>query len=264
MRRLMVAGKWKMHGSLEMTSELIAGVSRRVLEMATISEQRALPYDILMCPPAPYLGQAVELSDSLPIAIGAQNVSPHAQGAYTGEVSLPMLSELGCEYVLLGHSERRELFAESNTDVAEKFLACIESNTAIVPVLCIGESLSQRQAGETQSVVAAQLDAVIAKVGIAGFVNAIVAYEPVWAIGTGETASPEQAQDVHAFIRTKLAALDADIAAGLQILYGGSVKPSNAEELFAQADIDGGLIGGASLEVESFAGICEAAEKLAK
>jgi triosephosphate isomerase len=264
MRRLLVAGNWKMHGSVEMTAELISGVARRVLEMATISEQRALPYDILVCPPAPYLAQAVVLSDSQPIAVGAQNVNAYEDGAFTGEVSLPMLAEIGCEYVLLGHSERRELFAETDQIVAEKFAACVDSSSNIVPVLCLGETLDDRQAGQTQAVVARQLDAVLEKSGVAGFANAVVAYEPVWAIGTGETASPAQAQEVHAFIRAKLAELDANIAANLQILYGGSVKPTNAEELFGQADIDGGLIGGASLKIESFAGICEAAEKLSK
>lgn len=253
-----------MHGSVEMTAELISGVARRVLEMATISEQRALPYDILVCPPAPYLTQAVALSDSQPISVGAQNVSPFEDGAFTGEVSLQMLAEIGCEYVLLGHSERRELFAETDLQVAEKFAACVASSSKIIPVLCIGETLAERQAGETQAVVARQLDAVLEISGIAGFNNAAVAYEPVWAIGTGETASPAQAQEVHAFIRCRLAELDTDIAAQLQILYGGSVKPENAEELFSQTDIDGGLIGGASLKIESFAGICEAAEKLSK
>lgn len=264
MRRLMVAGNWKMHGSVEMTSELIAGVSREVLEMATLSEQRALPYDIVVCPPAPYIAQAVANADCQPIAVGAQNVSPYEQGAYTGEISLSMLAELGCKYVLLGHSERRELFAETDAQIAEKFSACISDTSSIIPVLCIGETLAQRQAGETETVVGRQLDAVLDKAGIAGFAHAVIAYEPVWAIGTGETASPEQAQEVHAAIRNKLAALDADVAVNIQILYGGSVKPENAFELFSQADIDGGLIGGASLSVESFAGICEAAEKLAK
>lgn len=264
MRRLLVAGNWKMHGSVEMTAELIAGVSRRVLEMATLSEQRALPYDILVCPPAPYLAQAVANADCQPISVGAQNVSPHEQGAYTGEISLPMLAELGCEYVLLGHSERRELFGETDEQVAEKFSACVAGTDQVTPVLCIGETLAQRQADETEAVVSKQLDAVLDKVGIEGFSQAIIAYEPVWAIGTGETASPEQAQEVHAAIRGKLAKLNADIAAQVQILYGGSVKPTNAAELFSQTDIDGGLIGGASLDIDSFAGICEAAEELSK
>ena len=251
-----------MHGSSEMTADLISGVARRAFEAARLSEQRELGYDILVCPPAPYLSQASVNSDGLPIAVGAQNASQFDSGAYTGEMSLSMLTEVGCEYVLLGHSERRKLFKETDQEVAEKFAACLDHSVAIVPILCIGETLSERQAGNTEAVVAAQLDAVIDKVGIAGFANAVVAYEPVWAIGTGETASPEQAQQVHAFIRAKLNSLDADITQSLRIVYGGSVKPSNAYELFAQEDIDGGLIGGASLKVDSFAGICEAVQKI--
>ena len=253
-----------MHGSQEMTAELISGISRQVLEMASIRGQRALRYDIVVCPPAPYLAQAVAASDSQPIAVGAQNVSAHERGAYTGEVSLSMLAELGVEYVLLGHSERRQLFGETSRQVADKFAACVASSSTVIPVLCVGETLADRQSGSTEQVVGDQLDAVLETVGIAGFENAVVAYEPVWAIGTGETASPNQAQEVHAFIRQKLAQLSAEIANGLQIVYGGSVKASNASELFSQTDIDGGLIGGASLQIDSFAGICAAAEKLAK
>jgi triosephosphate isomerase len=163
---------------------------------------------------------------------------------------------------LLGHSERRELFKETDQDIAEKFSACLDHSAQIVPILCIGETLAHRQAGQTEEVVAAQLEAVIDKVGISGFANAVIAYEPVWAIGTGETASPEQAQDVHAFIRAKLDSLNADVAQAVRIVYGGSVKPSNADELFAQKDIDGGLVGGASLQVSSFAGICEIVQKI--
>jgi len=262
MRRFLVAGNWKMHGSSEMTVDLISGVARRVLDAARLSEQKELGYDILVCPPAPYLCQAAISSESQPISIGAQNASQYGSGAYTGEMALSMLAEVGCEYVLLGHSERRELFKETDQDIAEKFAACLGHPSGITPLLCIGETLADRQAQKTEEVVAAQLDAVIEKVGIAGFANAVIAYEPVWAIGTGETASPEQAQEVHEFIRAKLHDLDADIAQSLRIVYGGSVKPDNAYELFTQKDIDGGLIGGASLDVESFAGICEAAQKI--
>jgi len=194
--------------------------------------------------------------------VGSQNVNPNEKGAYTGEVSLPMLSDLGCEYVLLGHSERRHIFGESNELIAEKFAACAASDTDIIPVLCVGESLPDREAGKTEQVVGAQIDAVLDIVGIAGFANAVIAYEPVWAIGTGVTATPEQAQQVHAFIRAKLAKLNAQTAEVIQILYGGSVKPANADNLFAEQDIDGGLIGGAALNIESFVGICEAARKL--
>ncbi|RBP51461.1 triose-phosphate isomerase [Arenicella xantha] len=263
MRRFLVAGNWKMHGGLEMTTELISGISREVLNMATISEQRELAYDILVCPPAVLLQHAGALAKSLPISIGAQNVSPHTSGAFTGEVSLPMIAEMGCEYVLIGHSERRELFHETDQDTAEKFAACVNFDKSVVPVLCVGESLSERQQGQTELVVERQLNAVIDAVGIQGLDGAVIAYEPVWAIGTGETASPEQAQAVHAFIRAKLAGLDENIGQRTQILYGGSVKSGNAEQLFSQPDIDGGLIGGASLTVEGFVGICRAAQKLA-
>ena len=263
MRRFLVAGNWKMHGSLEMATDLISGVSRRALDAARLSEQKELAYDILVCPPSVYLGHAVSIAESQPISVGAQNVSQFASGAYTGESSLSMLQEIGCEYVLIGHSERRHLFGESDQWVADKYAACVsDSSRTVVPVLCDGEKLVDRQSGNTRSVVEAQIDAVLERVGIAGFEQAVIAYEPVWAIGTGETASPEQAQEVHAFIRSKLRSLDAKIADKIRIVYGGSVKPSNASELFAQQDIDGGLIGGASLDVDSFAGICEATQKL--
>ncbi len=262
MRRFLVAGNWKMHGSSEMTADLISGVARRAFDAASLSEKRALAYDILVCPPAPFLVQAVHDADAQYISVGAQNVSQYDSGAYTGEVSLAMLAEVGCEYVLIGHSERREIFGESDQVIAQKFAACVGFGSEVIPLLCIGETLSQRKSGDTEKVVAAQLDAVLNEVGIEGFAKAVIAYEPVWAIGTGETASPEQAQEVHAFIRNKLRGLDKPIAEKIQILYGGSVKPANAEELFAQEDIDGGLIGGASLKVDSFAGICEVAQRL--
>jgi triosephosphate isomerase len=262
MRRFLVAGNWKMHGGSEMTADLISGVARRALDAARLSEQKELGYDILICPPAPYLSHAVACSESQPISVGGQNVSQHDSGAYTGEVSLSMLAEVGCKYVLLGHSERRELFKETDQVVAEKFAACVNDSALIIPILCVGETLAQRQAGQSEDVIAAQLGAVIDKVGISSFADAVIAYEPVWAIGTGETASPEQAQDVHAFIRAKLDSLNADVAQAVRIVYGGSVKPSNADELFAQKDIDGGLVGGASLQVSSFAGICEIVQKI--
>lgn len=249
-----------MNGSQDMTAELIAGIAERL----TSSSHAGGSIDVLVCPPSVYLAAAQLASTGTAIAIGSQNVSPFDSGAYTGETSLPMLAEFGCAYVLLGHSERRELFAETNSDIAEKFAVCIASESNIIPVLCIGETLEQRQTGATETVIAAQLDAVISLSGIAGFDKAAIAYEPVWAIGTGETASPEQAQQVHQFIRDKLAALDAVIANKVRILYGGSMKPSNAQELLAQPDIDGGLIGGAALQVDSFAGICDAALDLAR
>ena len=195
MRRFLVAGNWKMHGSSKMTTELISGITSSVYENAANGE---LSYDILVCPPAPYLSQAVNTvggNKNPHVFVGAQDVSPFEKGAYTGEISLPMLADLGCKYALLGHSERRHVFGETNDSVAEKFAACAVSETDIIPVLCVGETLSDREAGNTEAVVGTQIDAVLDIVGIAGFANAVIAYEPVWAIGTGVTATPQQAQD---------------------------------------------------------------------
>jgi len=193
------------------------------------------------------------------LALGAQNVSEFAPGAYTGEVSASMLAEVGCAYTLVGHSERRALFGESDIQVAAKFDAA--QKAGLVPVLCVGETLAEREAGLTEKVVGRQLDAVLDAAVAGGLARALVAYEPVWAIGTGRTASSQQAQDVHAFLRERIAARDATIAAGVRILYGGSVKPANAAELFAMPDVDGGLIGGASLVANDFLAICEAAAR---
>lgn len=249
-----------MHGSQKMTVELISGIAHQL----GLDQDSELGFDVLVCPPVAYLhtGQQVIEKVGRSIKLGAQDVNKNESGAFTGETSLAMLREFGCQHVLLGHSERRTLFGESDSSVASKFAACLANESSVVPVLCVGETLGERQAGNTEQVVARQLDAVLELVGIDGFDKAVIAYEPVWAIGTGETASPEQAQTVHAFIREKLNKLNARIADKIQILYGGSVKPANAEELFNQTDIDGGLIGGASLDAESFAGICEAAKKL--
>ena len=247
-----------MHGSLAMTAELISGVSDGLKQLAN----RQPGFDVLVCPPSPYLAVTQAAIADSTIQLGAQNVSAEVQGAFTGEISLPMLNEFGCSYVLLGHSERRELFGETDQQIAEKFAACIASETEIIPVLCIGETLKQRQSGATEQVIANQLDAVLETAGINGFNKAVIAYEPVWAIGTGETATPQQAQDAHQFIRNKLAKLDSAVADKVQVLYGGSMKPGNAEELMAQTDIDGGLIGGAALDANSFAAICTAANKL--
>jgi len=207
--------------------------------------------------PFPYLAQAQASLTGSKVAWGGQNVSEHAQGAYTGEVSAAMLAEFGCRYVLVGHSERRALYGENDATVAAKFAAALQAG--LTPILCVGESLAEREAGATGNVVVRQLDAVIAASGIAALQRAVLAYEPVWAIGTGKTATPQQAQDVHALIRARVAASDAAVAQGLQILYGGSVKPGNAQELFAMPDIDGGLIGGASLVADDFLAICSAA-----
>ncbi len=213
--------------------------------------------EMAVCPPYPYLGQAQLALQGSPLALGAQSLSEHASGAFTGEVSAAMLLEFGCRYVLVGHSERRALFGETDAVAAAKFAAAQEAG--LVPVLCVGETLDERNAGQTASVIARQLSAVLDRVGVNAMASAVVAYEPVWAIGTGVTASPAQAQEVHAAIRAQVAALDAGVAEGLRILYGGSVKPQNAKELFGQADIDGGLIGGAALVADDFLAICLAA-----
>jgi triosephosphate isomerase len=211
---------------------------------------------VAVCVPFPYLAQAQAKLAGSAIAWGAQNMSQHAKGAFTGEVSAAMLKDFGCAYVIVGHSERRALYGESDEVVAEKFAAA--QAAGLTPILCVGETLDEREGGITETVVGRQLDAVIAKSGVAALARAVVAYEPVWAIGTGKTASPEQAQAVHAFIRGKVRALDAAVADGLIIQYGGSMKPNNAAELLGQPDIDGGLIGGAALNAEEFLAICRA------
>jgi triosephosphate isomerase len=247
MRKKLVAGNWKMHGSLAENAALLSALKPALAGIEAV-----------VCVPFPYLAQAQSELAGSSIAWGAQNLSEHSKGAYTGEVSASMLRDFGCSYVIVGHSERRSLYGESDHQVAAKFIAAQAGG--LVPILCVGESLEEREAGITEQVVARQLDAVISAAGIGALANAIVAYEPVWAIGTGKTASPEQAQAVHAFIRSKIAGLDAAIADALVIQYGGSVKAANAAELLAQPDIDGGLIGGASLVAEEFAAICQAAK----
>ena len=248
MRKKFVAGNWKMHGTFQQNSALLENLKAH-LEGVTC--------EMVVCVPYPYLAQAQMILNGSGIELGAQNLSEHLVGAYTGEVSACMLKELSCRYVLVGHSERRALYGESDMVVAAKFAAAQESG--LLPVLCVGESLEQRQSGLTVEVVSRQLDAVLGLVGVEALESAIVAYEPVWAIGTGVTASPLEAQDVHRAIRAQVAARDGVIASGLRILYGGSVKPQNAKDLFAQADIDGGLIGGAALVADDFLAICRAA-----
>lgn len=248
MRRKLVAGNWKMHGSLSRNGELLGQLAAHAGEMAC---------EMLVCPPFPYLAQAQLLLAGSGVGLGAQNLSEHPVGAFTGEVSADMLAEFGCRHVLVGHSERRSLFAESDVLVAAKFEAA--RRVGLVPVLCVGETLAEREAGLTGEVVSRQLLAVLQCAGVAAMRDALVAYEPVWAIGTGRTATPAQAQEVHAAIRSLIAGYDADVAGGLRILYGGSVKPQNALELFGQPDIDGGLIGGAALVAEDFLAICRAA-----
>ncbi|MEO0576335.1 MAG: triose-phosphate isomerase [Pseudomonadota bacterium] len=247
MRDYLIAGNWKMNGSRRENDALIAG----------IRQSTPTGIEFLVCPPQVYLEQVGALVAGSSIGLGAQNVSEYHGGAYTGEVSASMLAELGCRYVLVGHSERRALFAELDEQVASKFAAAVEQD--LKPILCVGETLAQRQADETEAVVVAQLDAVLAEVGSTGFAGAVIAYEPVWAIGTGETATPEQAQQVHALLRARLASEDAELADSTRILYGGSMKPDNAAGLLGQPDIDGGLIGGASLDATQFLQIGAAA-----
>lgn len=212
---------------------------------------------VAVCAPYPYLAQLQAELSGTPIAWGAQNVSEQPKGAFTGEVSTSMLKDFGCKYVIVGHSERRSIYGESDELVAKKYMAA--QAAGLIPILCVGETLAEREGGVTEQVVARQLDAVIAAAGIESLSGAVVAYEPVWAIGTGKTATPDQAQAVHAFIRGKIAGLNKQVADGLVIQYGGSVKAANAAELFSQPDIDGGLIGGASLVAEEFIAICKAA-----
>ena len=237
-----------MHGGLQQNAELLERIKAGVSGMAC---------EVAVCPPYPYLGQAQSLLSGSSLVWGAQSVSEHPSGAFTGEVAASMLLEFGCRYVLVGHSERRALYGETDAVVAAKFDAA--RTAGLVPVLCVGETLAEREAGLTGAVVARQLSAVLDCSGVAAMASAVVAYEPVWAIGTGVTASPAQAQEVHAAIRAQIAAQDRQVANGLRILYGGSVKPQNAVELFGQLDIDGGLIGGAALVADDFLAICLAA-----
>ncbi len=248
MRRPIVAGNWKMHGSREENAGLVAGVADAVGSCAA---------EVIVFPPAVYVAEVVRLAAGSAVAVGAQTLATEALGAYTGEVSGAMLKDVGATHVLVGHSERRALYGETDAVVARKFQAALAAG--IVPVLCVGETLEEREAGVTEAVVARQLEAVVTAAGVGAFAAAVVAYEPVWAIGTGRTASPEQAQAVHAFIRGYFAAKDATLADQLRVLYGGSVKASNAAELFGMADVDGGLVGGASLKADEFVRICAAA-----
>jgi len=248
MRNILVAGNWKMNGSKAMARELAGAVAGGFKPGSSV--------EMAVFPPFPYINIVAAAAADTALMFGAQDLNENPAGAHTGEVNAAMLVDLRCRMVLVGHSERRAMYADSDQRVAAKFAAALEAG--LVPILCVGESLEEREAGETEAVIARQLDAVLENSGIAGFANAVLAYEPVWAIGTGKTASPDQAQEIHAFIRDKLTALDGIIAGQLRILYGGSVKGSNAAELFAQTDIDGGLIGGASLTAEDFLAIYNA------
>ena len=248
MRRKLIAGNWKMNGSLAANAVLLEGVKTSIESTAC---------DVAVCVPAPYLAQCQLLLEGSSIALGAQDVSMHESGAYTGEVAAPMLRDFGCKYVIVGHSERRAYHGESDEVVAKKVLAALR--VGLVPIVCVGETLAEREAGLTNAVVGRQVDAVLSVLDADSVCKIVVAYEPVWAIGTGKTATPEMAQEVHAMIRVKLAAKNADAAAEVSVLYGGSMRPDNAKELLAMSDIDGGLIGGASLKAADFLAIVRAA-----
>jgi triosephosphate isomerase len=249
MRRPVVAGNWKMHGSRSANEALLSDVEQRAnLEWGV---------DIVVFPPYVYLADTVRRLEDSAVAVGAQDVCAEPVGAFTGQVSAAMLKDVGCRYVIVGHSERRRLYHEDDVLVARKFAAVLQAG--LIPVLCVGETLEERETHRTETVVSRQLEAVSAMNGIASFDRAVIAYEPVWAIGTGRTASPQQAQAVHAYLRGRIALQDAKIADRLRILYGGSVKASNAAELFSMSDVDGGLVGGASLSADEFLEICAAA-----
>jgi triosephosphate isomerase len=250
MRRPLVAGNWKLNGSLATIEQLLKAILDGSAQVPSA--------EIAVCPPYVYLPAAQSRISGSAIALGAQDVSDQDSGAFTGEVSAPMLREFDVRYCIVGHSERRHIYGESDALIARKFAAA--RRVGLLPILCVGELLEEREQGTTEVVVARQLDAVLELGGIKAMSGAVVAYEPVWAIGTGRTASPEQAQRVHAFIRQRLlAGGDEDVAQRVRILYGGSVKADNAGELFSQPDIDGGLIGGASLKADDFLAICRAA-----
>lgn len=249
MRQVIVAGNWKLNGSKESIKELVSGIK------AGLGDDNKAK--VIVCPVSIHLGNVADLVAGSAIELGAQNACDQTSGAYTGEVSVDMLKEFSVQHVILGHSERRAIYGESNELIAAKYKTV--KDAGLTPILCVGETLEEREAGDTENIVGTQLDAVINAHGIDAIDGAIIAYEPVWAIGTGKTASPDQAQEIHQFIREKLANLNAYVAAKTQILYGGSVNGSNAAELFSKADIDGGLIGGASLKADDFLKICAAA-----
>jgi triosephosphate isomerase (TIM) len=250
MRARLVAGNWKMHGSLAANAQLLDALKRSLKPVDGVR--------YAVCAPYPYLPQIAQALSGSAVSWGAQNVSEHDAGAYTGEVSGAMLKEFGCRYAIVGHSERRSLYSEDDGKVAAKFLAA--RRAGLTPILCVGETLTERESAATESVIRRQLGAVLDAAGAAALAESVLAYEPVWAIGTGKTATPQQAQEVHAFIRGRVAERSRDVAQGLTILYGGSVKSGNARELFAMPDVDGGLVGGASLVAADFVAICAAAQ----
>jgi len=249
MRQPLGAGNWKMNGSTGSIKLLLDGIKRT---LGTVSKA-----EVVVCPPFVYLSEVRAQLAGTAVSIGSQNVSEHESGAYTGEISTSMLQEFQCDYAIVGHSERRTVYGEDDAQVAAKFAAARAAG--LKPILCVGEVLEEREQGITEDIVARQLDAVIALEGVESLADGVIAYEPVWAIGTGKTASPQQAQDVHAFIRNRIAGQSSVTAEKVQILYGGSVKAANAPEIFAMPDIDGGLIGGAALDADEFISICRAA-----
>ncbi len=249
MRQVLIAGNWKMNGSRSSIRELLDGVKAGAGDVKSA--------ELAVCAPFPYLADVQEQLTGSAISWGAQNLSTEEKGAFTGETSAAMLLDFGCKYVIVGHSERRSLYGEDDALVAQKF--AVARKAGLKPILCVGETLEERESDVTEDVVARQLDAVITLEGAGALADGVIAYEPVWAIGTGKTATPDQAQSVHAFIRAKLAGVDAGVADKVQILYGGSMNPGNAAELLAMADIDGGLIGGASLKADDFLAIGKAA-----
>ncbi len=250
MRKKIVAGNWKLHGSRVFARELLSAI---------IAQPAVSGVEVVILPPMPYLSELTEHYGDTGLIFGSQNHSVNEQGAFTGEVSAKMILDVGCTYALVGHSERRHYHQESNELVAGKF--AVAKKAGLTPIFCVGESLHQREAGQTEWAIQKQIDALMHVCGPQALANAVLAYEPVWAIGTGKTATPAQAQEVHAYIRSELRAHDAKIADSLPILYGGSVKPANAAELFSQPDVDGGLIGGASLVAQEFLAIIAAAKQ---
>ena len=249
MRQTLVVGNWKLNGTLNSITELVAGIKG---QLPTVKGT-----ELAVCPPYIFLSYVQQLLEGVDISLGAQDCSDQESGAYTGEVAAAMLSQFACRYVIIGHSERRHVYGDTNETVATKFAHVVKNK--LTPILCVGETLQEREDGHTEVVISKQINAVLDLFGIEAFKNAVIAYEPVWAIGTGQVATPSQAQEVHEEIRLTLDAQNKDIAANMRILYGGSMKPQNAKELLEQPDIDGGLIGGAALKAEDFIGIALAA-----
>jgi triosephosphate isomerase len=250
MRQPLIAGNWKMNGSKSETAELLTGIKAGIGDITKSA--------VAVCPPFPYLFLAEEMLKDTAVGYGAQDCSREEGGAFTGQVSASMLKDFGCTYVIVGHSERRIFNGETDAIIARKF--ALAYATGLTPILCVGETLEEREQGKTEEVVARHLDGVLESAGANTLAQGVIAYEPVWAIGTGVTATPEQAQEVHQFLRERIAKESAEVAAKIRILYGGSMKPGNAHELMAKEDIDGGLIGGASLKASDFLEICKAGD----